>query len=262
MALCISIATMFGFILIRHVNSAHTNGYWNHNVQCLQTLYPGTPIVIIDDHSDPSFLKADKDYVNVQVVQSEFRGRGELLPFYYLLKHKFFSNAVIVHDSVFFRKRVHFEKLKGVQVLPLWHFHADKENVYNTLRIARHLVHPHAIMRKLTMEQTSMMMLSHDKWCGCFGVQCYISLPFLEQLERKYGLTRLVQAVASRPDRCCLERIMGCLFFTECPSLLRQKSLLGNIMTYDKWGYTFAEYLDDQKRRAIRTPVVKVWTGR
>lgn len=259
---------MFGFILIRHVNSVQTNCYWNHNVQCLQALYPTTPIVIIDDHSDPALVKADREYANVRVVQSEFKGRGELLPFYYLLKHKFFPNAVILHDSVFFRTRVYFEKLDGVQVLPLWHFHADRENVNNTMRIVHQLAPStrHALIHSLGMNPSAMMGMSleHNKWRGCFGVQCYISLSFLEHLERKYGITRLVRAVFTRADRCCLERIFGCMFCMESPALAKQKSLLGNIMVYERWrwGYTFDEYIEDQKNKKVRMPVVKVWTGR
>jgi hypothetical protein len=89
----------FGFIITRHVNSEKTNKYWNHCVKCLRTFYPQKKIVIIDDNSNPSFLKAEFNYINVQVIQSEFNGRGELLPYYYFLKNKFFKNALIIDFS-------------------------------------------------------------------------------------------------------------------------------------------------------------------
>ena len=101
----------FGFILTRHVNSEKTNKYWNHSVKCLRTLYPLNKIIIIDDNSNYNFVKAEFEYKNVEIIQSEFNGRGELLPYYYYLKNKFFDHAVILHDSVFFHRRVHFEKL-------------------------------------------------------------------------------------------------------------------------------------------------------
>ena len=100
----------FGFIITRHVNSESTNRYWNHSVKCLRTLYPLKKIIIIDDNSNYNFVKADFNYKNIEIIQSEFKGRGELLPYYYYLKNKFFENAVILHDSVFFHKRVYFEK--------------------------------------------------------------------------------------------------------------------------------------------------------
>ena len=84
----------FGFIITRHVNSEQTNKYWNHSILCLRRFYPFVKIVIIDDNSDPQFLKANFDYRNIEIVNSEFKGRGELLPYYYYLKNKYFeSNA-------------------------------------------------------------------------------------------------------------------------------------------------------------------------
>ena len=95
----------FGFIVTRHVNSVKTNMYWNQCVKLLRTLYPMKKIIVIDDNSNYSYVKAEFDYENVTIIQSEYPGRGELLPYYYFLKNKFFENAVIIHDSVFFHKR-------------------------------------------------------------------------------------------------------------------------------------------------------------
>jgi hypothetical protein len=126
----------YGFIITRHVNSEKTNKYWNNCVRCIRRLYPFRKIVIIDDNSNQAFVNADYDYKNVVIIQSEFPGRGELLPYYYFLKYAFFKNAVIINDSVFFHKRIHFEKFDKIKVLPLWHFPGDKENVQNTMRIS------------------------------------------------------------------------------------------------------------------------------
>ena len=76
----------FGFIITRHVNSLKTNKYWNHCIKCIRSLYPLRKIVVIDDNSKKEFLSADFQYKNVEIVETEFHGRGELLPFYYLLK--------------------------------------------------------------------------------------------------------------------------------------------------------------------------------
>jgi hypothetical protein len=121
-----------GFIILRHVNSIKTNRYWNQNIKLLRILYPYKLIIIIDDNSKQEFVNADFDYKNIQVIQSEYPGRGELLPYIYFLKYKWFDNAVIIHDSVFFHKRIAFEKIKQ-PVVPLWHFEYDKENIQNIL---------------------------------------------------------------------------------------------------------------------------------
>ena len=251
---------LYGFIITRHVNSELTNKYWNQSVKLIRTLYPLRKIVIIDDNSNYDYVKADFDYKNVETIQSEFKGRGELLPYYYFLKYKFFQNAIIIHDSVFFHRRINFEKLSGIPVMPLWFFYPDKENIENTKRIMRHLKNYQVIDGKVTNE--TVIGMPHNKWYGCFGVQSYINYYFLEKIEEKYNITNLIRAVNCRPDRCCLERIFGCIFFTESKQILNQKSLFGDIMKYHKWGYSYDEYMNDLKNGTIKTPIVKVWTGR
>lgn len=252
----------YGFIIIRHVNSEKTNKYWNHSVKCLRTLYPNKKIVIIDDNSNQEFLKADFEYTNILIIKSEFKGRGELLPYYYYIKNKFFENAVIIHDSVFFHRRLNFENFIGLKVLPLWFFHPDKENLMNTLRISNSLRYAQNIQNRLNLKDESILGLPQLKWYGCFGVQSFINHNFLCYLEQKYNLTNMIYHVTCRNDRCCLERIFGCLFFTECQRIFRMKSLLGNIMTYQTWGYSFDEYERDFKKGVIPKAIVKVWTGR
>ena len=100
----------YGFIITRHVNSEKTNNYWNRCVKLIRTFYPHRKIVVIDDNSNQDFVKAEFEYKNVIYEQSEYPGRGELLPYTYFLKNHYFDNAVIIHDSVFFHKRVNFEK--------------------------------------------------------------------------------------------------------------------------------------------------------
>ena len=102
----------YGFIIARHVNSEMTNKYWNRCVRCIRKFYPLRKIVIIDDNSNQDFVKPDYEYRNVEVITSEFPGRGELLPSYDFYNRRFFDNAVIIHDSVFFHERINFEKIK------------------------------------------------------------------------------------------------------------------------------------------------------
>lgn len=253
-----------GFIITRHVNSEKTNKYWNHNVALIKRLYTNPKIVIIDDNSNYEFVKSDHDLSDIKVIQSEFPGRGELLPYYYLLKHQFFENAFILHDSVFIHRKINLDKLKGVKVLPLWFFPSDTENISNTKRIIRGLRNYHLLEDKLEKKQLVLRMPQHE-WFGCFGVQCYINLHFLKYMETKYGLTNLVNVVHNREDRCCLERIFGCIFFNEYKEIQKLRSLLGDIVKYQTWGYTFDEYMEDYAKKSDRLKkynVVKVWTGR
>jgi hypothetical protein len=96
----------YGFIMTRHVNSEMTNNYWNQNIKCIRRFYPLIKIVVIDDNSNYDFVKPEYNYKNVEIIQSEFKGRGELLPYYYFYKNKFFENAFIIHDSIFIHRKI------------------------------------------------------------------------------------------------------------------------------------------------------------
>jgi hypothetical protein len=251
----------YGFIITRHVNNETTNKYWNYSVQCIRRFYPYKKIIIIDDNSNAAFLKAYAEYANVDIVNSEFPGRGELLPYYYFYKNRYFENAVILHDSVFFQKRIAFERLSTQPVLPFWHFDYS-ENIGNTLRISQVLHNTIEIQRKIMKDpMQNFGFRKTDIWYGCFGAQCYINHGFLTHIQNKYNLFSLLQVVKTRTDRCCLERIMGAIFYIENPTLYKQPSLLGNIWRYCKWGTTCHDY-SRNRIHFHKLPLVKVWSGR
>jgi hypothetical protein len=254
----------FGFIITRCVNSEKTNIYWNHSVKLLRFFYPNKKIVIIDDNSNTNFLKSTHNYNDIEIIQSEFPGRGELLPYYYFIKNKFFENAIIIHDSVFFHKRINFEVLNGTNVIPLWHFNSDNENETNTLVIIKNLKNKIILENKLIYNFTNMFKItSYSKWNGCFGCQSYINHNFLLHLENKYNISSLINIIKNRPDRCCLERVMGCIFSIEYPRIKISKSILGDIFNYPLSGkYNYDKYETDLKKGTIPRCVVKVWTGR
>ena len=147
-----------------------------------------------------------------------------------------------------------------MQVLPLWFFYSDKENVENTLRISNVLKNNYTLIQNLKNDTINMM--PKQNWYGCFGIQSYINRDFLLTIENKYNITNMIHPVTCRADRCCLERIMGCIFFTENKTISGKKSLLGDIMKYQNWGYTFDEYMDNLKKGTIKRSVIKIWTGR
>ena len=252
----------YGFIITRHVNSEKTNMYWNRCVRCIRTFYPLKKIVIIDDNSDQSFVKDEFNYRNVIHIQSEFPGRGELLPYYYFHKNKFFENAVIIHDSVFFHERINFDNIRS-KAMPLWHFHSDKENVENTIRISSTLLNNFDILKQLNESKIKVLGFNNDLWYGCFGCQSFINHYFLNKIQDKYQLFNLLHVVINRSDRCCLERIIGIIFISNIKHLYKKKSLFGNIMTYSKWGTTYDQYCQMLKnKQGSNLPLVKVWTGR
>jgi hypothetical protein len=245
----------FGFIITRHVNSEKTNKYWNHNVKLLRTHYPNNKIIIIDDNSNQDYIKADFEYKNVEIIKSEYPGRGELLPYIYYLNNKWFDNAIIIHDSVFFHKTINFEKY-NCKVISLWFFHNNDSELDNIIRIARHLNYNQLIYQNI-------IQWKKQKWFSCFGAQSYINHDFLVSLNNKYKLTNLINVVKNRNDRCALERIFGILFYIETNSRNSLFGIINNLNSRSaNYDYSFEEYISLFNKKNILSPIVKVWTGR
>ena len=245
----------FGFIITRHVNSEKTNCYWNQNIKLLRTHYPECKIIIIDDNSNQTFIKAEFDYNNLEVINSEYPGRGELLPYIYFLKYKWFDSAVIIHDSVFFHKTFDFTNI-NTKAISLWMFYNNDSEIDNILRISNYLNHNKVI-------RSHILNWSKNNWVSCFGAMSYISHDFLVNLNDKYKLTNLINVIRNRNDRCALERIMGILFYIETQ---KNYTLFGCINKSHKRAtectYTFDEYMNSFYRSKIPTHFVKVWSGR
>ena len=242
----------FGFIMTRHVNSKKTNNYWNINAKLLNKFYPNKLIVIIDDNSNPKFLKQLFPLKNLLIIQSKYPKRGELLPYIYFLHNKWFDKAVIIHDGIFIHKKFLFEKIK-CSAISLWHFDNNntKQHLKNNIRLANYLNYSKFIKYHL---------LNNNTFNGCFGVQSLISHNFLVHLNNKYKIQNLLYAVHTREDRCSLERIMGLLFFLETKI---KTSLLGSIFKQPfSFFYKFENYMSDIKKGKIPTHAIKVFTGR
>ena len=86
----------FGFIILRHVSKPGHNRLWINCYQQIRKFYKAA-IVIIDDNSKQSIVKKIP-LINCTIIQSEFPGRGEILPYYYMFKKKLFGKALILHQ--------------------------------------------------------------------------------------------------------------------------------------------------------------------
>jgi len=234
---------MLGFIITRHVNSKITNLLWIECVQKIRQFYPANPIVIIDDNSDEQFLTQNVRIPNCLTIKSEFPKRGELLPYYYLHKYKWFPKAVLMHDSVFLQQ--HIPLFYAVSNARLWSFYPRYENYDDE----------QTLLKALSNNQGLLDMHTKKKFVGMFGVMSLVSLDFVNTLQHKYNLFELLPLVVDRQQRMCLERVMGVLFSAEQVDNV----LFGSIFSYCKWGITFQEY---KKNLTPRRPIIKVWSGR
>uniref|UniRef100_A0A6C0KEC5 Glycosyltransferase 2-like domain-containing protein n=1 Tax=viral metagenome TaxID=1070528 RepID=A0A6C0KEC5_9ZZZZ len=251
----------FGFIVIRHVNDKQTDNYWKESYRCIRLFYPSSKIIIIDDNSNPEYV-TNIELTNTTIIQSEYKGRGELLPYYYYAKlgKYWFKNAVILHDSVFIHKKIDLTSDNGAYKM-LWTFAHDWDQIEDETRIINHLNNSDELLQ---------FHKDKNKWTGCFGGMAIISYEFLLSIDRKYDLSKLLVPITTRFNRCSFERVIACLMhyhyldYSKKPPKNSSNILYGIIHDYCIWGYTFDEYTRDLKNKTINqnTSFVKVWTGR
>ncbi len=231
----------YGFIILRHVNNELSNTYWIRCIKSIREYYPENDILIIDDNSDYNFITNETLY-KTTIINSEYHKRGELLPYYYYLHNKLFDVAIIIHDSVFINKYVDM----SVETYKfLWEFEHTWDYLY-------------------TYDETKMINIfndvelkefyeNKDLWKGCFGGMTIITHDYLTHINSKYDISKLLEHVLTRYNRCTFERVIGCLLHKEG----RTASLLGDIHKYCGWELTIND-IDNCKH----LPIIKIWTGR
>ena len=229
-----------GFIILRHVNNELTNKYWIKCVNCIRRYYPENHIIIIDDNSNYKYITTPRALYKTTIIQSEYPKRGELLPYYYYLHNKLFDIAVIIHDSVFIHNYIDFsvEKYKL-----LWEFNHDWDQIEDETRM----------INAFNDLELNKFYENKDLWKGCFGCMTIITHDYLTYINNKYDISKLLDYVLNRHNRCSFERVIACLLQKEG----NQKTLLGNIHKYCRWGIRFNE-INNYKN----LPLIKCWSGR
>ena len=244
----------FGFIMIRHVNSKHTNQYWIECYQCIRKLYPETPIIIIDDNSIQSFITMPSDLhmTNCNVVDGHLPGRAELLPFYFFLKNHYFDKAFILHDSLFLQRQIDVDSIQDVRFI----YHFDSSIALGPVlrRFIPQLIH------HLTDHESLLKRYSERSFYGCFGVMCIITWDCLHRLEEKYNWSRLIDHIKTRKQREALERIWAIMLYDQHFISMKDRSpsVCGNIVPI----YGSNTYRSYMRRRYCGRIAIKVWTGR
>ena len=257
-----------GFIILRHVNSIKTNLYWILCYKSIRKIYGDEyKIVIIDDNSNKNFINNKYQHLNLincEIIESEFIKRGEILPYYYFYKNKFFEKAIIIHDSVFIQSYIDFNLIEDVQFI--WHFEHNWDNEKEEIDALKILLSDNNNL----FESVESLYKDKNKWKGCFGSQSVISHNFLKNIAEKYNIFKLLEIIDSREKRMIFERVFGFLCCIQNNNI-NDISLFGSIHDYLKWGYKFEEYLQDLRHEhnyndinkyINKYKIIKVWSGR
>ena len=235
-----------GFIILRHVNSEQTNKFWMTCYDQIRKFYSNNKILIIDDHSNYDYVSKDKEttLTNTIIINSEFKGRAEILPYYYYLKNKLFDIAVVIHDTVFVNQYIDF----GTESRFIWDFEHHWDQLYDKTRLINLLKNSNEVME---------LYNNNLLWKGCFGVMTIVKHDLLLTLESRFNFTNLVNHITCRYDRMSLERVFAVLFTLENTN---KPSLLGNIHHYCiLGGNSYDKYIEGKYNDG---PFIKVWASR
>lgn len=244
-----------GFIITRHVNSESTNQLWIMCIQRIRNFYPTVPIVIIDDNSNYEFVKMPEDNPNILdnciVIQSEYKGRGELLPYYYFYKNHWFEKAIYIHDSVFINGPI--KDVDNIQNIKfMWEFRSDQiwderpyiEEFLGYLNYGPELLD---ILKKET------------KWIGSHGVMSVITYDYVKHLMEKYNLMLLLDHVVDRTRRKGLERAFAIVCFHDLGST---SSIYGHYDVVHEKFPNIPAYVDALQQNQIGPDPVKLYSSR
>lgn len=241
-----------GFIVLRCVRQKAHDRYWLHCVEQIQKFHQ-EPILIIDDNSTPELL-SECLFENVEIIQSEFPGNGEILPYYYLFKTHCFERAIILHDSMFLQKPFEYNDQLPYQFL--WYFPSS----------AKDLPHMEREMLQLLSNPTKLLEMHADlsKWVGCFGACTSITWEFLDVLQLEHNLfDNIFKTQGSRAKRRCFERVLAILCIGHCDYGREEISTYGLVFNHPRYyQLNFDQYLDSKENLQKNAKIIKVWSGR
>lgn len=245
---------MIGFVILRHVKSYASNCYWKECYKSIRRYYDN-PILIVDDFSDPKYLKEDIDLINCTVVyETEQKGTGIALPYYHFHKMKSFDQAIIMHDTTFIQKKIAFELMDEENIRFLWSY--DKKEFIDTLDVNFH----HLCIGMAGY--VDIMKLIHDnevEYEGCFGGMCVIKWDFIDKMDTLYKLfSDVLPKISEKRDRKAFEKLISLLSYHIDSNITG--SYFGNIREYNgDHTITYTEYLTGYYSDY---PIIKVATDR
>lgn len=246
-----------GFIILRHVINELTNNYWNICYDCIRTHYSEYPILIIDDNSKQEYI-TERTLYKTTIINSEYPGRGELLPYYYYLHNKLFDKAVFIHDTVFVNKYMDFSNINDYKII--WGFRHDWDQ-------------PEDESRLISVFNDQDLVKFHENehlWTGCFGCMSVITHDYLTHINNKYDISKLLDLVLNRYNRCSFERVIACILQINNPS----ETILGDIFDYINNNQQCAnnyfsegidydpKYLNTLGKFNENLPLIKMFSGR
>ena len=209
----------FGFIITRCVKKEEDNQIWINCYKSIRKFYK-EKIIFITDGSNKKLIK-DIPLENVDLIDSEFQGSGEILPYYYFHKLRPFKKAVCMQDSMWFINYFDFKNYELKDIVFLWHFGGDN----------KHFTDKEEELAKLISEDVFNTYKSSN-YIGSWGGTSFLTLKFLDELQNTYNFLKWVDYLnKERTYRHSFERIFGVICSMSSKTLKNNPSLFGDFQT-------------------------------
>jgi len=240
------------FVMLRNLRTTRDNDLWITSYNKIRQFYTNK-IVIIDDNS--SINTVNGKLVNTEVIMSEWNGAGEILPYYYYLKHRWADRMIFLHDSMFLSRPFSHAELDGAVKFHWYFANKDLGGKFSTY------------LSLLKNHEALVEYAAGLTWKGCFGGAAMIDFTVVQQLEETYALfSKLVSAIRSRKERELFERILGIVLYYEH---LVDDTTCSNFGEITKYPGAFESDQNNFETAAHRlsqagydTAIIKVWRGR
>ena len=193
--------TNLGFIILRNVTSKESNKYWIECYNCIRDFYPNNEIVIIDVTSNKTFV-IEKNLIKTTIVNSEYSGHYDIIPYLYYLENRYFKQAVIIKDTMFFTKHFDFKQENSF----LWQFEHNWDDDKTEIEL---------ITKLDNFQPLLQTYLNKSLWKGCFQSMSFISHDCLKQINLKYNLLNLHKFIKDNHTNSCFGRIFAVMLTIE-----------------------------------------------
>jgi len=235
------------FVILRNIQKTSDNDLWLSAYQSIRQFYTNQ-IIIIDDNSTLNTFNGK--LVNTEIIQSEYNGAGEILPYYYFLKEKWADTMIFLHDSMVIHRLFTEDELDH-EVVMHWYFNEKDAGIMKKSV---------ALLSYLTKLKEIEDYVVNGEWVGVFGGTSIIDLSVVEMLEEKYKISNLVNFIRTRKQRQLVERVLGIL-------LCYEKNVTSNFGDIHKYPKNFESNnlqtsIHNISQANYNTAIIKLWRGR
>ena len=239
------------FIILRYVSNQNQN-YWIHCYNSIRKFYDNK-IIIIDSTENKEYITKDITLINTEIIENEYKGSGEISPYYYFYKYHWTDKIIFIHDSTILLSKFNDEKINLINNISfLWCFKnksPNKELLKNKISL-------------LNNSNELLHTLRSKRYLGSFGCMSCITFDFLKKLNEKYNFLNLINYTKTKQDRILFERILGICSY----SLIKNNNYIF-CSIYDMpfaFKFYYSDLVSSKKinRWKQKANLLKFWSGR